>query len=93
MHNEQTLNLENITAEEVHGFTIRRSLHDRNKFNIFAIGKDSELLVCCFTDLTADEAVDLANTLNYPYDQDPMTTELVEVTDGSKKTRFYYAAK
>ena len=88
----QTLNLENITAEEVHGFTIRRSLHDQHKFNIFAIGKDSELLVCCFTDLTVDEAVDLANTLNYPYDQDPMTTELVEVLEG-KRTRYYYAAK
>lgn len=64
----QTLNLENITAEEVLGFRVIRTLHSNRLYNVVAVGKDDEILAVVYTDLSADEAVELVGTLNYPYD-------------------------
>lgn len=63
----QTLNLENVSAEEVLGFRVVRSLSSNLLYNVVAIGDNDEILAVVYTDLSADEAVELVGTLNYPY--------------------------
>ena len=63
-----TLNLTPIPEADVLGFRIVRSPACNHKYNVVAVGKDDEILAAVYTDLSADEAVELVGTLNYPYD-------------------------
>lgn len=63
-----TINLKTIPEADVLGFRIVRSTSSNRLFNIVAVGEKDEILVTVSTDLSADEAVELASTLNYPYD-------------------------
>ena len=92
MNMEEQLYLENVKEEDLGGFRLIRSHSDNRKFNVVAVNTKGEILVTVYADMEAEEAIKLVDTLNYPYEQDPQMTELVEVQEG-KKTRFYYAAK
>lgn len=63
-----TLNLSPIQEDSVMGFRIVRSLSCNRKFNIIAIGYSDEILATVSTDLSAEEAVELVEILNQPYD-------------------------
>ena len=62
-----TLNLTPIPEADVLGFRIVRSPTCNHKYNVVAIGDSDEILVAVSTDLSADEAVEIVGTLNYPY--------------------------
>lgn len=82
-----------IKESDIAGFCLTRSPVDKRLFNVYACNSKDELLFSMWTDMQFEEAANLVETLNTPYESEvedkfiQHETREVEMQDGS--VRYY----
>jgi len=76
--NEKYEVLSSVPEDVVVGFIVRKSLSQRNLFDIFSVDKHQDLIACVETDLEMEVALEIVSAVNSTFPTYLTDTEMLE---------------